>query len=646
MKNKHRFLLTLLCICLILPLIPVSTAAKTEITENLFDFNTSYCGYYDAKGAKYYSHIYQTSAPISVNEGDVITMSPVYNSQVMYLMTLDKNGEMIERVTSVVKLENVADFEDLTHIRSYTVPAGVSYIRVTCYALEFNTFVVTKNNVFDVAAYNAYIASINNTAYSEFRMADKSAFSKYKLLWCGDSVGAGSYEWYYEGAANGGLTSKNKSTNTPSWAGRMKTVLGLSSYTNPSHGGATYSTKYPYGLNIPQQVEQYAKGGQYDIIVIEGGTVDCGGYGSIVVPLGYLSDGYELEQFAGANTFIGGIERAFYYATTLSPESIIVCVIPYSCPASKNFNNGWERLYQYIPYVCEKWGIPCVNLYKNETVNYYFDYDRSYGGLYYYDDLHCSPLGYTASSLEIAMKIFSCGKYSEQTKHMPEEIPYLITKEATEEPQFQRKYIVCEDNLFDSAKKTKEQRKPSSGNTIEYVVSDYIAVNPGDVVYFGPCSPYEVKQLEGFDAAKKGVTGGITSNNLVAFGYLNNSFIFYTYTVPENVSFVKCSFQSSKAPMITINQPFDMTFYTNALAATNRGETVDFPLTVAPVTTAEVITEAEPIITEPESFTAATESTEPEVTSDDSESTGCKASLSAALVFTACAAAYVLRRKH
>lgn len=649
-----RFLCALTCALLLLSFAPrlTSVSAADAGLENLWDFNLSYCGYYDANGEKYYSHLYQTSADIPAAPGVEFFAGPLLENQDVYIAAFDSAGRQIERVTDLSKLKKEASLEAGASVCSYVAPANCASVRFTCSATVFATFCITKNKAFSAGDFASYLKKNELEHYEELRVADKSAFAGKKLLWCGDSVGAGSYEHYYEGAANGGLTSKNKSTKTPSWAGRVSAILGIGEYKNTSHGGATYSTKYPSGI-IPSQLATNASS-KYDYIVIEGGTVDCGGYNSIVVPLGYITDSYNPKDFAPDNTFLGGVERSFYAATSKAPDAVIICVIPYSAPSNKNFNYGWERLYQYIPYVCEKWGIPCVNLYKSPEVNAYFDYDRSIGGLYYYDNLHCSPLGYTASSTEIAETLLNAPKYSASARHMPEKLPVMMTKEGYNEPDVKAGGTLdFNDNKFETKFITKGV--PGSDcktmeKTSQYVTSGFVKVKGGDTVVFGPCSPYEDCQIIGFDSSQKPVTGRLDSTYLTAVSILNSGYLIYSYTVPDNVKYVKASFLATMAPVITVNKPFDSAFYNEALRARNAGESIAEPYTDTPVTTAEVFTAAE--TTEEEPHDTACETTPEEVTpavtpesTDSGTSGGCGSCSLAAVFCVALAAIPVFRKK-
>ncbi len=615
---------------------------RTSAAElgSFFDFYKSYCGIITADGKNIYNIKYQTSAATAVKAGDKVTMAPVYAGQEQFLTVFDSKGKVLEQVSDFSKLTVLDSFDGDYHIVQYTMPEGATKVRVVCVAEAYRVFMASKNNAAFVKS--AYLNAIQKTGlqeYFDFLFADKSAYEGKTLLWCGDSVGAGSYEHHYEGADLAGVTSK---TGKPSWAGRTANLLGLSSYKNTSKGGSCYTTKHS-AANIQTQV---ANGkGKYDILVMEGGNVDTGGYASKVVPIGYLSDSYDPSTFSPPETLMGGMELAFYNATTMYKDSVIVCIVPYRVPPNKNFVAAWERNYQYYSVVCEKWGIPIIDLYHNDATNEAIDYDSRSAGLFFYDNLHCTPFGYTVSTLEICMAMLNIGKYDEADRHMPDEVPYFITKEGSQEPQkgTQEDIVVpLPGNVYsfatqDSGIIAEDCKSLKDG---EFVTSDWISVKEGDKVYFGPSSPYEVPHLVGYDDKKEPVTGQVNSFGVEPYGYFNSGRLIFEYTVPEGVSYVRACFSNTVVPVVTVNAPFTRDRYNLVVSAALEGRGWEYY-----VDTVILTGEQAPVITTP----PVTPGTEPEGTAgqETENKKGCGGSaavLSAAVTVCAAFAAYRRRK--
>lgn len=623
--------------------IPVVTTQAASF-ENLYAFNKSYCGIVNSSATNVYDHRYHTSGYINVTEGDTLTFGPCYPSQTLYLTTFNSSKKVTNQISDISKLTNKANFTDGTSIMQYTVPAGVSYVRVTCQAEVYNTFVITKNSGFSVQDYNSYLASIGLTKYSEWRLSSAaSSLSGKKLLWCGDSIGVGYYEHYYPGTSGTSCTSKNKNNGEhPAWAKRITNLLDMASPQNTSKGGASLSTKRSNVTNIFTQLKNNASN-TYDYIIIEGGSVDVGGSNGVKAPLGKLSSSYDLSSFDGENTFVGALERSFYYATSKAPNSHIAFIIAYSMPEHPNNYNAWNEYWQYVPYVCEKWGISCIDLCSNTYVNKTFDENRIPDGnsetAYYYDALHISPMGYSVTALEIAMELVNVPKYSTSLRHMPDNIPDALktgsssvdTTPVTPDPSIDPVPFPEITNLFVS-NRTFAGRIGSDGEEIsdpnKYFTTDYINVTPGSVLYYAAAVPSQGYQLVGFNSSNVSQTKWVKGSSMKTIATLSGGKVIYAYTVPTNVKKIRITFAVGTDPLITLDQPFDAATYAQHL---NRGQsseqttgttvtTAPSPDTSSPVTTPSVTTPSvtTPSVTNPSDTTPIT--TSPVVTTDPASS--------------------------
>ncbi|MCQ2353608.1 MAG: hypothetical protein MJ102_00725 [Clostridia bacterium] len=583
-KKSHQFYelqnkccALIIAFFLILPLLAASVIiAEAAGIENLYSFKKTYCGVLKSSGEILFNHRYHTSAFISVSEGDKLTFGPCYPDQTLYLTAYTASKSVTKQTVSASELTLKEKYSDGTLILQYTVPSGTAYVRITCRAEVYNTFVITKNNSFSFSEYKTYISENGLSEYAEWREKLVGSLAGKSLLWCGDSIGVGYYEHLYPGTSGSGCISKNRDTGDhPAWAKRIADMYGMS-FKNTSRGGASLSTKRENVTNIYSQLSQNASSA-YDYVFIEGGSVDVGGSNGIKVPLGKLSDSYSLSSFDSETTFIGALERCFYYATSKAPSSHIAFVIAYSMPRHPNNSNAWNEYWQYVPYVCEKWGISCIDLYNNEYVNKLFDGNRTPDGnsetAYYYDSLHISPMGYSITSVEIAIELASVPVYSSSLRHTPENIPEELktgkSPETTPASPSQDITPLSEiKNLFIPSTVYKGRMQSDGKETSDpnkYFTTDFISVTPGSTLYYASANPSQGYQLIGFNTSGKAVTGWVKGTNMIARGTLSNGKVIFSYQIPSNVSKIRITFPVGTDPLITLDQPFDTSVYTQYL---------------------------------------------------------------------------------
>jgi lysophospholipase L1-like esterase len=610
--------------------------------ETLFNVGDAYVGIINGSGQKVYNIKYLTSATLQVKSGNTIYAGPFYDDQEMYL-TLYRDGKYYMSVSKASLLKKVRGLPDGGWIAIYTVPSAVTGVAVCCRAIAYKVMLITVDEPFDVAGYNAWVDAKGLREYTDFIEAPKNQFASKSVVVCGDSVGQGWPERNYEGAERGGVTPRS---TPPSFAGRVCNLLGFAKYLNAARSGATFSTKMANN-NISDQIKTYA--GKYDYVLIEGGVVDTGGYASKLVPLGYISESYELNSFAPVETLLGGLERALYYATTnVKAGTVLAVIMPYRCPCSRTFVGDYLRTYQYYYYVCEKWGVPLIDLWHNDAVNEVIDYCPNANGNWFHDNIHCTSLGYSVCSLEVAREVYAMKPYDKADRHMPE-LPERITKDGWQEPDPGKPpvQIQFEGNLYNSqTARTGTPLAEALGRYVKtdaYVTSDYIPVKPGDAVYIGPVSPYEEVQLVWANANKVLSKQTVTSlENDHICGVLNTDRMILRYTVPEGMAYVRVTFSNEVSPVITVNRPFDREWYVDALARALKGEPVTAPEEYLPGTEPwNLPEETEPEQTEPE----VPETEEPEtdaVTEPAEKKKGCRQSAAILPAVAVLAAAHVL----
>ncbi len=100
--------------------------------------------------------------------------------------------------------------------------------------------------------------------------------------------------------------------------------------------------------------------GDYDYVVLQGGINDA----MDAVAVGSIAETKELADF-DTTTFAGGLERYFYYATTMYPDARIGFIITYDVPASVHGGNTREAVayWEMARQICAKWNITYLDLH-------------------------------------------------------------------------------------------------------------------------------------------------------------------------------------------------------------------------------------------------------------------------------------------
>lgn len=98
----------------------------------------------------------------------------------------------------------------------------------------------------------------------------------------------------------------------------------------------------------------------------------------------------------------------------------------------------------------------------------------------------------------------------------------------------------------------------------EYQTSDYIAVEKGDILYFGAAFMQQRNHLALQDSDKKGI-GLVNVSQLTIHEEMGYGYAIYSYTVPEAVAYVRVIAQRGVyldgSELVTLNQPFSTQDY-------------------------------------------------------------------------------------
>ncbi len=302
---------------------------------------------------------------IPVKAGDTITFGP--HKDTMYVGAVGYDAEKVgvtgHLYTGSVSgmpisagMSKIAAFTDenlpkgLTQgqsygIYSYTVPEGVAFVRVTLYKEVSPYFMVQKNNVFDIKGYWDLMGGDMESSYFG---ADS--------FWVGDSIGESANDL--------------KTHGLDGWAGRVSKALNMN-WVNNSKGGWSLSTgrlNTQYSRIVGRLFDGLAtepKNG-YDLVMLHGGTNDAWS----PVPVGSMTDSFYPADF-NINTYAGGLEELFYYATTLYGDTAeINYILNFKMTGRTNANDvhQMDNHYAMALQICEKWGVTPIDLYHDDAV--------------------------------------------------------------------------------------------------------------------------------------------------------------------------------------------------------------------------------------------------------------------------------------
>ncbi len=344
-KLLGRILSLTLCLVMMASAMMIAPSAETPI-ENLYDKSTAFAGYISGANAEKPSTSHYTSTPIPVTEGDVITFGPC-KTQDFYLHGYNSSNAIADSTVGINKLTQGESFGNYFML-SYTVPAGVTSVRVVNASAINDIFVITKNNVFGVSQFFAYWDTTDDTFATKygtwFEKKNDSVLFEKSALFVGDSISMGSQEGslYYR-----------------AWAGRIGVVNSMD-YVNASVSGASCSTTRETNRIVSQLLANRDR--EFDYVIMHGGVNDAWDN----APVGEMIDSFYFADF-DTTTFAGGLEHMFYYANYLYPNSKMGYIMNFKAPnCTKGTVANMDEYFAVAKEICEKWNIPVLNLYEDE----------------------------------------------------------------------------------------------------------------------------------------------------------------------------------------------------------------------------------------------------------------------------------------
>ena len=194
------------------------------------------------------------------------------------------------------------------------------------------------------------------------------------------------------------ICAANDDTNKLGWAGRIANRNRMM-WNNFAVGGGTF-TKIA-GKHVISETG-YGNANP-DYIIIEGGTNDADNIGSIIggsIPEqygSYLPTGYT-DEFS-TSTDCGAIEYLFKRLLSKYPKAKIGVIIAQKMGVSNDYTptgNNRRAYFETLIKLCEKWGIPYINLWDRGRLNPRLSayYIANNPDSFYTDGQHLTPNGY------------------------------------------------------------------------------------------------------------------------------------------------------------------------------------------------------------------------------------------------------------
>lgn len=306
---------------------------------------------------------------ISVKQGDTLTIAPVSAGTLVQGCAYDANMKSIG-VFNGYEMKEAFAFPQGMRAYTYTVPAGVSFVRFNVPEEARDTFLVAKNKEFD----QSYYTRITKVAADD---VGDPLFEK-ECLFVGDSLCSASQDDKVDGLRG--------------WARRVKELSGAIS-TNAGRGGAALSNVRMSEDNgdgfqmIYNQLKRYPKA--YDYILIEGGTNDAWE----TAPIGTVTEGFDPTEF-DLSTYAGGLEMTIYTAIKeYGDTAAIGYMMAYQMPRNKKgvVATKMNDYYTVGKEICEKWNITYFDMYNHTEINKKLD---PQGTEHVPDGTHADASGY------------------------------------------------------------------------------------------------------------------------------------------------------------------------------------------------------------------------------------------------------------
>ena len=349
----------------------------SEDIWNYFSLSDSFVAPTTQKEA---TNVYATSKYIPVAEGDVITMGAISTKETQNILVAysdevvpgKSSGGIVtsdyKQVKGYKRTDLGIDFvENIGYdyaIYSYTVPEGVSYVKVSAPASTCanGDILVTKNQAFKTAQLREAleIAELSNEAKNH-------DFNGKNALFVGDSIFYGEYD-----------TPASYSSPVTSFARRLALATGLIP-TDMSAVGATIAKtnkpnlKYAYDLMRTAHMSRKV----YDMVIIQGGINDARNDVEVGEILPVDTEREVLAENERVATFAGALQLMFYDALNKWTEAEFYFVASYKTIPETVNEMDMAAYYAQAKALCEIYGIHYIDLYNDTELYTTFDYTNA-----------------------------------------------------------------------------------------------------------------------------------------------------------------------------------------------------------------------------------------------------------------------------
>ena len=326
------------------------------------------------------TNVYTYSKYIPVTEGDVITMGAISTKETQNILLAyndevvpgKNNGGVVTSDFKQVKAYKRTDIgidsvENIGYdyaIYSYTVPEGVSYVKVllptsTC---ANEDVLVTKNQPFDGDLFRETLEIPEpSTEVQEHPFNGKNA------LFIGDSIFYGEYD-----------TPTSYSAPVTSFARRLALATGLIPTVYASNGttiGKTGRSNVKYAWDLLRNALTSKK--DYSMVVFQGGIYDarCDVEVGKILPVD--TEREVLAENERVATFAGALQLMFYDAMNKWTEAEFYFVASYKTIPETVDRKNMSLYYAQAKALCEMYGIHYIDLYNDTELYTTFDYTNT-----------------------------------------------------------------------------------------------------------------------------------------------------------------------------------------------------------------------------------------------------------------------------
>lgn len=353
-------------------LVEIEGYFQKTTSVNLFDSTdaTIKNGYY-ASGTFVSDSIYRVTGPIPVKSG--ITYKAPHPSEVganAYIALVNNVNEIIGFVSGTLSGNYI----------TYT-PGTDCYLSFNIGARgNLSTFMVCKEDEYP----STYIPYEEFISLNGVLVPSSSPLVGKSVIFTGDSICSGAYD-----DNNGG-----------GWAKRIG-VKNNMQWQNKAVAGGVIMDKSIIGGSFTICDTDFGEGADY--IILEGGTNDADRIGSILngnIPEHYGS--YTINDYVtqfSASTFCSAVERLIQRVVTSFPYARVGFIIaPKMGVANLGYSaetNNRRAYFETIIKICQKWGVPVLNLWDECTMNPRLASHYTEGQDYLYaDGQHPTAKGY------------------------------------------------------------------------------------------------------------------------------------------------------------------------------------------------------------------------------------------------------------